>query len=141
MHRSRSPSRRPRGRAAHTTRGGFPMKLGICILPVVVATIGLSPAAGRGDSGLIGHWTLKGDCRDSSGLGNHGVNHGVDLGRGAFDGKSAFVEVPPSESLKLGAGDFTIGAWIYTDRQLDDIVGDVIDLYDPDLRRGITLKI
>ena len=27
--------------------------------------------------GLVAHWKLAGDCRDDSGHGNHGVNHGV----------------------------------------------------------------
>ena len=31
------------------------------------------------EPGLVGHWKLQGDCRDYSGNGNDGVNHGVDL--------------------------------------------------------------
>ncbi|MBM3993494.1 MAG: hypothetical protein FJ303_04995, partial [Planctomycetes bacterium] len=27
--------------------------------------------------GLIGYWKLAGDCRDHSGHGHHGTNHGV----------------------------------------------------------------
>jgi hypothetical protein len=99
-----------------------------------------SPTYGA-DPGLVGHWKLQGDCRDYSGQGNHGVNHGVDLESGAFDGKSAYVEIPNSKSLQLGTGDFAICGWFYTDERLDDIVGDVIDMYDPALRRGITLAI
>jgi hypothetical protein len=117
------------------------MKLILCVLSVVVAAAGWFPSTSRGDSGLIGHWRLKGDCRDSSGLGNHGVNHGVDLEHGAFNGEGAYIEVPHSPSLNLGTGDFTISAWIYTPQNLDDIVGDVIDMYDPALRRGITLTV
>jgi hypothetical protein len=93
------------------------------------------------EPGLVGHWKLKGDCRDYSGRNNHGVNHGVDLKSGAFDGKGAFIEVPNSESLQLGTGDFAICAWVYTEEELDDIVGDVFELYDPAMRRGITLTI
>ncbi|MEA1952690.1 MAG: hypothetical protein U9N87_15015, partial [Planctomycetota bacterium] len=45
-------------------------------LSVAVFPIGLAPAAE-----LVGHWRLVGgDCSDASGNGNHGVNHGVDLG-------------------------------------------------------------
>ena len=93
------------------------------------------------EPGLVGHWKLHGDCRDSSGHGNNGVNHGVDLDHGAFDGEQAYIEVPASESLKLGKGDFAICAWINTEKELDDIVGDVVDMYDPAQRRGITLTI
>ena len=102
----------------------------------------ICPCATNGaESGLVGHWKLRGDCRDSSGQGNHGVNHGVDLVNGAFDGEQAYIEVPASDSLQLGKGDFAICAWIYTEKELDDIVGDVIDMYDPAARRGITLSI
>src|SRR5438876_11832063 len=93
------------------------------------------------DAGLVGYWKLQGDCRDYSGHGNHGVNHGVNLEGGVFDGVSAYVEVPNSDSLKLGTGDFSLSAWVYTEKQLDDIVGDVLEMYDPERRRGITLSI
>src|SRR4051794_17878537 len=109
---------------------------------MLLACGGLYQAAARGaESGLVGHWKLQGDCRDYSGHENHGVNHGVDLKRGAFDGTKAFIEVPASDSLKLGKGDFTFCAWIFTEKELDDIVGDVIDMYDPAQRKGITLTI
>ena len=93
------------------------------------------------DEGLVGYWKLRGDCRDYSGHGNHGVNHGVDLDTGAFDGIGAYVEVPASASLKLGTGDFSLCAWIHTEKDLDDVVGDVLDLYDPARRRGVTLSV
>ncbi|MBI3851970.1 MAG: LamG domain-containing protein [Verrucomicrobia bacterium] len=93
------------------------------------------------ETGLVGYWKLRGDCRDYSGHGNHGVNHGVNLDSGAFDGISAHIEVPSSASLQLGTGDFALCAWIYTDKVLDDVLGDVLDLYDPSLRKGITLSV
>jgi hypothetical protein len=97
--------------------------------------------AADADPGLVGHWKLRGDCNDSSQFGNHGVNHGVDLDRGEFDGQGAYIEVPANQSLRFGTGDFAFCAWVYTEKQLDDIVGDVFDLYDPAERRGITLSI
>src|SRR5262245_17577636 len=98
-------------------------------------------AANAAEPGLIGHWTLQGDCRDHSGNGNDGINHGVDLNSGSFDGVHSYIEVLASKSLRLGTGDFAICARVYTERQLDDIVGDVLDMYDPAARRGITLSI
>src|SRR5438874_2362391 len=71
------------------------------------------------EPGLVGYWKLRGDCRDYSGSGNHGVNHGVDLERGAFDGISGYIEVPSNPSLKFGTGDFALCAWIYTEKDLD----------------------
>jgi hypothetical protein len=93
------------------------------------------------EPGLVGRWQLRGDARDSSGLENHGINHGADLAHGAFDGRKSYIEVPASDSLKFGKGNFAVCAWVHTDKDLDDIVGDVIDMYDPARRRGITLTI
>ena len=113
------------------------------VLAIVVATATWIPsgAAQSTDRSLVGHWKLRGDCRDYSGAGNHGVNHGVELEMGVFDGASAYIEVPNSDSLRLGSRDFAICAWIETAEQIDDIVGDVLDFYDPARRRGITLSI
>ena len=111
------------------------------IQQTVRADSGGDVVAGPLEQGLIGHWKLRGDCRDHSGQNNHGTNHGVDLVSGKFDGIGGYIEVPHSESLKLGAKDFSVGAWIYTEKDLDDVIGDVISMYDPTLRRGITLAI
>jgi len=91
--------------------------------------------------GLVGYWKLQGDCRDHSGHEHHGVNHGVDLQTGTFDGRGAYVEVPASESLHLGRADFTFSAWVQTDEIVDDTLGDVLSWYDPQLRRGVTLNL
>lgn len=115
-----------------------------CLTLLALAGNLTSTHAADGDTvepGLVGHWKLRGDCRDYSGQGNHGVNHGVDLAKGKFDGISAHIKVPGSPSLKFGTGDFSISAWIHTDQDFDDVVGDVIDLYDPARRKGITLSL
>jgi hypothetical protein len=93
----------------------------------------LTPAEKRG---LIGHWKLAGDTKDSSGLGNHGENHGADLtapgpdgkpnGAARFDGKKVYIQVPASKSLNLGTNDFTLAVWAHTDEKLDDVLGDVV---------------
>ena len=108
---------------------------------VVLTLLACYSNSGAAEPGLVGHWKLQGDCLDHSGNGNDGVNHGVALEEGAFDGEQAYIEVPASESLKLGTGDFTFCARIYTEEQLGDIVGDVLDLYDPAARRGVTLTV
>ncbi len=106
---------------------------------------GPTPVAAANDSerpaGLVGHWKLQGDCRDSSGHDNHGVNYGVELENGTFDGIGAYIEVPTHPSLNLGTGDFSICARIHTEAEVNDILGDVLDKFDPDLRRGITLSL
>lgn len=113
-----------------------------CFIALLTAAGWLNQSAAIGDElGLVGHWKLRGDCRDASGHGNDGINHGVDLKHGTFDGRQAYIEVPASKSLKLGKSDFAICAWVDTEKELDDIVGDVIDMYDPAQRKGITLTI
>ena len=94
------------------------------------------------EPGLVGHWKLQGDCRDSSGHGNDGVNHGVDLEHGAFDGAQSYIEIPGkrfAQAWEKVISRFVLG--LYTEKELDDIVGDVIDKYDPAQRRGITLTV
>ena len=44
--------------------------------------------SGSASNGLVGHWPLRGDCRDHSGNERHAVNHGVQLEEAAFDGRS-----------------------------------------------------
>jgi len=98
----------------------------------------------RLQNGLLGHWKLAGDCRDSSPQGNHGVNHGADLSctDGAkFDGNDDYIEVPNSESLRLGHGDFSVAVWVHTESVLDDVLGDILSKYDPQTRTGLNLSI
>ncbi len=91
--------------------------------------------------GLVAYWKLQGDCKDHSGNGKHGVNRGVNLDTGEFNGKDAYIEVPNSDSLNLGTGDFSISAWVYTEKDLDDVIGDVLSKYDPAKRKGFTFNI
>jgi penicillin amidase len=90
---------------------------------------------------LLGYWPLRGDCRDRSGNDRHGVNHGVRLEDATFDGRGAYVEIPADSNLQLGAGDFTFAAWVYTEEDLDDVIGDVVSQYDAARRRGFSLTI
>ena len=102
------------------------------------------------DAGLAGHWKLHGDCRDCSGNENHGSARGADLtarGPGGrhtaarFDGRRAYIEVPSSPSLNLGSGDFSIAAWVETEAELDDVIGDIISKYDANARKGFNLNV
>jgi len=120
-------------------------------LSVIIILMGVAQVTLAGEDGLVGHWTLAGDCNDYSGNGNHGINHGVGLdatgrdGTGAcaalFGGRDGYIEVPHSASLNLGAGDFTIAAWVKTHEVLDDVIGDIMSKYDPATRRGLNLGI
>ena len=70
-------------------------------------------------AGLVSWWPGDGNANDVKGT-NHGtMQTGVTFSIGmageafSFDGTSA-VEIPSSSTLKLGAGDLTIDAWIKT---------------------------
>ena len=111
----------------------------LCLLwGFTAAAVAASPG------GLVAHYRLAGDARDSSGHRNHGVVHGVtfDTGQNAtFDGIDDYIEVPDSKSLDLGTGDFSVAAWVHTAAELDDTLGDILSKYDPAIRTGTTLSI
>ncbi|MEY4180197.1 MAG: hypothetical protein RLY70_3771, partial [Planctomycetota bacterium] len=111
------------------------------LIMLLGGAIALHPPACAEEAGLVGYWPLRGDCRDHSGNGNHGINHGVDLETGRFNGRGAHIEIPARESLRLGTGDFTIVASIYTDEVVNDTLGDVVSFYDASRRRGVTLNL
>ena len=112
-----------------------------CLSHEAFSTESTSAGADNPRKGLVAYWKLDGDCRDHSGNGNHGVNHGVNLKTGDFDGRGAYIEVPHSESLSLGKRDFSISAWVHTDSCVDDVLGDIVGKYDPALRKGFTLNL
>ena len=94
---------------------------------------------GSAADGLIGHWKLTADARDSSGQGRHAVNHGVRfLGNegAAFDGRGARLELPGERVPALGTGPFTISVEVHTEAKLDDALGDILSWYDPQTRNG-----
>jgi hypothetical protein len=99
-----------------------------------------SPAVAA-DSGLIGYWPLRGDCRDHSGHGLDGANHGVDLKTAEFDGRGDYIEIPDGPALKLGYGDFSVSAEVFTNDGIDDCFGDILSKYDAGLRRGFNLTL
>lgn len=116
----------------------------IVLLTLLLFSLSAGTRAAEPDAGLLGYWRLLEDCKDSSGQANHGLNHGVtfDPVEGAtFDGIADYVEVPDSESLRLGTGDFSITLWIHTEAVLDDVLGDLLSKYDPVTRRGINCSV
>src|SRR5687767_5161140 len=102
-----------------TSRNNMRLWSHVLVIAVATATWIPSGSAQSADRSLVGHWKLRGDCRDYSGAGNHGISHGVELVTGAFDGVGAYIEVPSSDSLRVGSGDFAICAWIETADQID----------------------
>ena len=123
---------------------------GIALLLALAATAQGQPDKGL-ETGLVGYWKLAGDATDYSGNGNDGQNHGVAFdaegpagspgGAATFDGRSTFIEVPDSPSLRFATGDMSISVWVKTEADLDDVLGDIVSKYDPSLRRGLNLNI
>src|SRR3954451_21768255 len=88
-----------------------------------------SPAVAA-EPGLVGYWPLRGDCRDHSGHGLDGINHGVELKTAEFDGRGGFIEVPDAPALQFGRGDFSISADVSTNKGIDDCFGDILSKFD-----------
>jgi len=94
------------------------------------------------DDSLIAHWKLQSDTRDSV-SDRAAVNHGVQFenGHAVFDGIDNWIEVPADDVPEIANGEFSVAAWIHTDEELDDVLGDVLTRYDPVARRGFTLSL
>lgn len=95
-------------------------------------------------NGLIGHWPLTHDEKDvsASGLSTRAVNVAFDATKGAsFRGHHSFLEVPKARLTELGAGDFTLAAFVNLDRAPDDALGDIACVYDFASRRGFHLSV
>jgi hypothetical protein len=93
-------------------------------------------------------WSLAGNTRNAIGEGPHGENHGVTFERGVFpsqwarfDGRESYVDIPATESLRLGRDDFTICVWVDTDQDMADDLGDIISQFDTKTRTGFHLSL
>ena len=101
------------------------------------------------DSGLLGHWPLRGDGRDVCGAAQDGKPEHVDFsapgrdgqpgGAAGFDGRASSLTVRASDALRLGTGSFSLAAWVHTAQALDDVLGDIVCKYDADTRHGFAL--
>jgi hypothetical protein len=103
-----------------------------------------------GPEGLVGHWKLQGDCKDSSSSGNHGTGRNVTFtagpdgsARGAalFNGRDSLIDVPDAASLRLGKGDFSLSVWVKPEAPMRGIFGDIASKFDAHQRRGINFHI
>ncbi len=96
------------------------------------------------DPALVGWWKLESDALDSTSNENHGHNHGVRFSNGkssVFDGRGTYIEIPHSDSLDLGSGDFSMSAWVRTEGDLDDPIGDIVSQYDASASTGFSLGV
>lgn len=118
---------------------------------MLVTVLCFAVVAQAQDDRLVGHWKLNGDVRDSSDNDNHGKGRkvafedagpdGTSGGSAVFDGIDSYAEVPNSDSLQLGTGEFSISLWAHTAEELDDVLGDLLSKYDPERRTGFNFSI
>ncbi len=103
------------------------------------------------DDGLIGHWPLQ---RDGSNLVEGEIDaiphhvrfsatgpSGIPSTAAAFNGVDAWLELPPSERLQIGRGDFSVTAWVRVADYASDLPGDIISQYDSEMNAGFHLGI
>lgn len=116
---------------------------------VMVAFSCLAATAWSAEPALIGHWPLSGDAREHSGAELPATSRGVDFETAGpsgtprtaagFNGRDGVIEVADARKLRLGTGEFSIGLWINTQADLDDVPGDLVSQYDPATRTGFHL--
>lgn len=115
------------------------------LLFAVLTTILLSSSQfACADDGLVGHWKLDGKAGDANVKGNPQPTagpHGEPNAALRFDGRDDVIEIPTAKSPKLGAGDFSVAAWVHTEESLDDVLGDICSQFDPKTRTGFHLGI
>lgn len=111
---------------------------------VVVSTNSLRSEDAADISRLISRWTLTKDARDAAPAGNHGRPNDVDFGEDGAKfrgGATQKIDVADAPSLDFGTKDFSISLRLHTDAKLDHPLGDLINKYDPETRRGFNLSI
>ncbi len=96
------------------------MRRKMIALVYVVSVLGI---ASNASAGLIAHWPLDGNAKDTAD-GHHGTLVGgatfvKDANRGTVlkvDGVTGHVVVPDTQDLRfVGSGTFTLAAWVYID--------------------------
>ena len=88
------------------------------------ATLSISGVSSGLWQGLIGHWKLDGNGKDSSGFANHATmvgtpastadRFGVGTGAFSFFGNNSYFEIPDRSAFDLNKSDATLSAWIKT---------------------------
>ena len=62
-------------------------------------------------------------------------------GAARFDGRKAYIEVPAAKTPALGTKEFSLAVRVHTAKDLDDVLGDIVSLYDPKVRRGFNFAV
>ncbi|MDA1214905.1 MAG: hypothetical protein O2955_20575 [Planctomycetota bacterium] len=92
---------------------------------------------------LVAHFPLRSNAKDSSDSKNHGKAVDVRFSDNAagFDGRKSQITLPDSDSLDFSTKNFSLSLWVHTEAELDDVLGDLVNKYDPVTRKGFNLSI
>ncbi len=96
--------------------------------------------------GLIAHWPLETDHHNQTDADlctvARGIEHTTVDGKPAakFNGVDGQITVQDHPALRTKDGDFAISLHVHSDK-LDDVVGDLVNKFDPDKRRGFNLVV
>ena len=107
----------------------------------VLCSMALAPLASS-DEGSVLHLPLLKDSVDVSAAHVAALPHNIVYdtdGGAAFNGRDSYIEVP--QAPELGTGDFTIAAWIHTEGNVTDFLGDIASQFDPATRTGFNLTL
>ena len=115
-------------------------------LPVMIIVLSVRPGFSADPvpaAQLIGHWPLIKDAQDVASTKLHGrAQHVRFTEEGAvFDGRTSLIDVPNHAALQLGTKDFSISLRAQTAVELDDVLGDLVNKFDPVSRRGLNLSL
>ncbi|MFG0331849.1 MAG: LamG-like jellyroll fold domain-containing protein [Maioricimonas sp. JB049] len=119
------------------------------VIVAVVFVLFCGIGTGAAEERVTAKWPLAGDGKDHSPHRLHAKPHDVEfvmddvLGRrvASFNGRSAWLEVPADDRLRIGKQDFSISVLVRIDGTQDDVPGDIISRYDAGSRRGFHLAI
>lgn len=114
---------------------------------VVAFTVFLCAGGVAAAAEAPGYWSLLGDATGGAARAVESINHGVVFDAPSpdgspatrFDGRGAWIEVPPGALPALGTRDFTIALEVCTAAELDDGLGDLVCQFDTAARRGFNL--
>ena len=125
-----------RGDAARRSGGLCAAVAGLFVLGIADRLLAADAAA---------WWPLTHDAKAAHGTAADGDARGIRFGHVAgraaatFDGTGGHVTLPAGSAPRLGKGDFTITAWVHTERHVDDDLGDILAHFDPASRTGLHL--
>lgn len=89
---------------------------------------------------LIAHWPLQVDAHDVVGT-MHGESTNVKFSSegeegGYFNGHDSLITIPDSSLLHLGERDFSLAVRVKCQSPMSNVLGDLINKFDPRQRRG-----